>query len=106
MHVLILIEVFGLAVLLWYALGALNRMGRATHYGIKWSAIFTAVGVSWRLMLLCSGVSSPDLGSALMMLGLAAGLIFNRRRASSCPCIHVSMSSPKQQEMGGSHATH
>jgi hypothetical protein len=84
------------------ALCNLNKMTRGTHHGIRIAVAMIAVGAF-------SGLASdllisrpPSLTEWLIAIGLAAGLISDRRRAHphGCPCAFITLTKDSHSHGG------
>jgi hypothetical protein len=101
-HVLLLIvEIAGLAVVVWYAACGLNHMSRTTQPAMVLAVALVFAGAGSRLFLLIVGEIQPEPTAVMGITGIALAMLVNRRRSTRCPCLPNFISVPPDKE---SHA--
>lgn len=84
---LTIVEVVALLLIVWHCLCALNHMGPDTPIGVSLAVVLVFTATLSRGYLLTAGDAEPGLIHAALAVGIALGMLANRRRRITCPCL-------------------
>lgn len=73
-----LITLLACLIILWQVEPALNRMSPCTHWSIRYAMLILGAGAMYILLTL-SATTAPSIGMVLLMVGIAALLLAERR---------------------------
>lgn len=65
-------------IILWQVEPALNRMSPCTHWSIRYAMLVLGAGAMYILLTL-NAAAAPSIGMVLLMIGIAALLLAERR---------------------------
>lgn len=82
-----ILEICALATILWFSLCAFDQISKSTNIilAVVVCVIFAAsIARGWGLF---TGELKADLSSAVLLAAFAVGMVVERRRNDSCPCL-------------------